>query len=163
MRLRRLRAGALLTLAWGCSGSLPGGSSDLLGIGSCDETPYGSVKWRIGGFYHPDRLVDPTAVPLVAKVHVGERVELWINVMGHYCGSGNPAAEWISTAPQVVAVEGRGDFATLVGVSEGLAVVFATKYGAPADLSYYCCPPCSSAEPPPSCQYIPISGIRVVP
>jgi len=149
----------LLGVLWGCD--LPKLVPDI-GTGSegCQEAPYGSVQWTISGFYRQEQLVEPAAVPLVAKVRVDEQVSLWI--VSSFCGS-SPAAEWTSTVPQVATVSGIGDSATLTGVSEGRTVVYAMKHGSRADLEYYCCGSCESPTPPPRCQEVPIESVQVVP
>jgi hypothetical protein len=146
----------------GCAGDHSGIPDLGLGLSRCTTTPPGTVRFTIGGFYHPDRLVDPTALPLVAKVHVGEAVHLWITA-DHYCGSGDRPTTWVSTRPDVAEVDGSQDFGELRGKSPGETTVYATTYGSRADLKYYCCGSCSSPAPPPRCRDIPIAAVRVVP
>jgi len=152
----------LFGVLWGCGFELGGLPGESIGFPEgCQEPPYGSVHWTIGGFYQQDQLVDPAAVPLVAKVRVGEQVGLWIT--GTFCGV-NPTPEWISTNPRVATVVERGvDTASLTGFTPGRTVIYALKYGSRADLEYYCCPPCETPTPPPSCQRVPIESVEVVP
>lgn len=160
---------AVLTLS-ACGGGPPGS-------GQCAFTPPGTVHWTIGGFYTSARLVDPKAIPLTAKIHVGETLNLLLEIQDGYCGSNDPPvlADWISTNPQVARISRLGDSGSgpvtglseaetvaLTGLSPGDSVVYANVYGSRADLSYYCCPPCMDTSPaPPSCQHVPISFVRV--
>ena len=152
----------LACLACGPSGDyFSGGGFPLPGglPGTCTESPYGSVQWQIHGFYKPNQVVDPRAVPLIGRLSVGESVSL--DLGGSFCGA-RPDAVWTSTNPSVASLTASDLHATLTGISEGETVVYATKHGSRGDLRYYCCGSCASTEPPARCQKIPIATVRVV-
>ena len=167
MKSRMRVALSLIVLAcFACGGAPSGGNPSgggPLGLpGTCTESPYGSVQWQISGFYRPNQVVEPRAVPLIGRLSVGESVSL--NLGGSFCGAGWPDAVWTSTNPTVASFTGGASdmFATLTGIAEGETIVYATKHGSRGDLRYYCCGSCASPEPPARCQEIPIASVRVV-
>jgi hypothetical protein len=124
-----------------------------------------------------DRLLNvesTTAVPLVARIRVGETVTLWVSpVTTRGCDASYANGSWASTDPSVadvVPLDQSGRSARLTGRRPGDTVVsgevvYAPLAGMPtrhqAQLMYYCC---GSSCPisPPACAHVPIERLRVV-
>jgi hypothetical protein len=128
---------------------------------------------------------DPNVTPLIARVRVGESIDLFIHPsLGSAFGCNSafgPVQAWTSTDNAVASVAplspGSGN-AELTGLSQGDSIIFAdllyplqptsgtSKTLLRASTVYYCCPvaglvTCPSA--PPICAEAPIDRVRVIP
>jgi hypothetical protein len=136
--------------------------------------PGAATHWAVtengNSFSKAEGLVDPAATPLIGKIRVGQVVELEVQQRGgdggDTCAAPSSASvTWTSTAPQVASLQAKGSrTAALAGLAGGDTAVSATVDGARADLYFICCNSnCVSPPPLPTCQYVPIAAVRVVP
>ena len=182
--MRRSTSGAwvvLLGLVSACGGG--GGNGDGYGAGflpsGVPDCPSTSLSFVISSGTLRT-FEDPNAVPLIARVRVGEEVGLFLypRVGGHCNSAFGPVQAWASTnraVADVVPLSPGSSSATLTGLSSGEAVISATvlypqeppQTSLPARLMYYCCKPSDDPFPcpaaPPACRYAPIDRVRVVP
>ena len=128
------------------------------------------------------RFEDPSADRLIALVHVGESVGLFITPSAGTARGCNhafgPAQDWTSTDNTVASVvpsEPGSEFAALTGLSPGETVISARVIFPlqqppgpggrlyPVSLVYYCCGLATCPAAPRTCMETPIDRVRVVP
>ena len=123
---------------------------------------------------------DPNTTPLIARVRLGEVVDLFTypRVSAGGCNSAfGPVQSWVSSntaVADVAPLSPGSEFATMTGLGVGDATISAdvlypwqppagtSKTLFRAHLMYYCCPPATCPAAPPICTYTPIGRVRVV-